>query len=122
MKSTLKGYKLSVNYKKLWELILNGYIIIGFFKEGNNINILQIKQKKEFNKTYIGSRAMVYFDEIDATYKEFYYTCKIFNIKFIPIPSFYHSNSLSINTEIWSKSILINEAHKTPLSSSQYSF
>ena len=79
----MKGYKISKNYKKLWNLINNDYEIparILFNKKNKKYDFVNIKISDN-NKYMIYNRGISYGLETDK--KDFLKVCKEFNIEYI---------------------------------------
>ena len=89
IKTEIKGYNLSTDYKKLWDLIHQGYRIpawIIYSKEFKEpiFDIVEVKMAYKSDRYYIGVRGTSY-DTCDKTYEQFEMNCKSLELQWIYI-------------------------------------
>lgn len=80
------SYPLSVNYLHLWNLINEGYQMIGYLAVEENEDVVWdlIKIVKTNEYIYIGNKQTTYsFGK--SSYEEFEFVCKLNSIHFLPL-------------------------------------
>ena len=75
----IPGYILSNNYKKLWELIKNGYLIPAWIEKSEQKRIVQVSFNDGYY--YIGTIGVGYCGEQNEN--GFFVVCKSYNLHYI---------------------------------------
>lgn len=84
MKTSNIKYNLSTDYKRLYELLLKGFLVIGFVSTSKDFSkLIAMEYSKEYNKFDLGY-AVVFEDQIKDSF-EFATFCKSENIRFFDI-------------------------------------
>lgn len=89
IKTEIKGYKLSTDYKKLWELINNGHRVpawIIYSKKNQEpiFDLVEVKIKYMGDSYSIGTRGIGY-EGFENTFSDFELCCKSNELRFIDI-------------------------------------
>jgi len=83
----VKGFVLSDNYRKLWELAHNGYRIPGWvirYEEYDPIIYDLVEIKLIFGEVSIGSRGVSY-SPFENTFDDFEKTCRKYGLQFVDV-------------------------------------
>lgn len=84
----IKGYNLSTDYKKLFELIHQGYKIPAWIVCNNvagHSNIIRLVEVRltTYKKIYSIGRPGISYDSYDSTFEQFEIDCKKYSLKYI---------------------------------------
>jgi hypothetical protein len=84
----IKDYQLSTDYKKLFDLIHQGYRIAAWvtvpakLSDISIINLVEVKLMRFKQKYSIGTAGISY-DSFDSTFEQFEIDCKKYSLKYI---------------------------------------
>ena len=84
-----KGYKLSIDYKILWDLIHDGHRVPAWIVYSNKYehpiyDLVEVKMAYQSDRYSIGSRGIGY-DSFSNTFKDFEMNCKSIELKWVEL-------------------------------------
>lgn len=82
----IKGYKTSTDYELLWELIQQGYRVVGWIDRVNSefkhTVVVEVKKQDTHSRYTIGTLGCGY-EDTEQTLESFAANCKYWNLRFV---------------------------------------